>query len=94
MLAPLPKPGPFPLFLLLSLQSSDMLLKADKCIFFVHVYRQGRSLAGAISVGQSLRPHVSRMLPMWVLGTTKGVEKVKQGYMGAVTVLVVLRQEY
>jgi hypothetical protein len=46
LLSPLPKPGPFSLFLLLSLQSPDMLLKADKCIFLVHVYGQGRSLAG------------------------------------------------
>lgn len=37
LLAPLPKPGPFPLFFLLSLQSSDMLLKADQCIFLIHV---------------------------------------------------------
>lgn len=46
----------------------------------------GRRLADAISVGPSLRPRVSRMLPM--LGTPNGVKKkVKQGYMGPVTVL-------
>lgn len=74
LLAPFPKPGTFPLFFFFSLQSSDVLLKADQCIFFVHVYTQGRSSAGTISVGEPLKPHFSR-LPLWVLGALKGVEK-------------------
>lgn len=37
LLTPLPKAGPLPLLLLLPLQSSDVLLKADQCIFLVHV---------------------------------------------------------
>lgn len=37
LLTPLPKAGPLPLLLLLPLQRSDVLLKADQCIFLVHV---------------------------------------------------------
>lgn len=37
LLTPLPQASPLPLLLLLPLQSSDMLLKADQCIFLVHV---------------------------------------------------------
>lgn len=61
LLAPLPKPGTFPLFFLFSLQSSDVLLKADECIFFVHVYTQGRSSAGTVYVGEPCRPHFSSL---------------------------------
>ena len=87
MLAPFPKPGTFPLFLFFSLQSSDVLLKADQCIFFVHVYTQGRSSAGTISVGEPLKSYFPR-LPLWVLGALKGVEKSE------VQLMVVLGEEY